>query len=630
MDLQNFTTVEQMEAETAGLKECAACAGAETWEDRKKNQTPQCKFGEEGVCCRICSMGPCRITPKAPRGICGADADAIAGRNYLRMVVGGASAHSDHGREITHVLHKAGADGHYQIKDEAKLLNLAKEWDIPTEGRDIYEVAHEVAMIGLQEYGKPFGNLKFIGRAIEERQKTWENLGVTPRAIDREITTAMHMTHIGNSCDAEALVWQGLRTSLADGWGGSMMGTEMSDILFGTPMPRDTEADLGVLDKEMVNIIVHGHDPALSEMVVLAAEDKDLLDLARSKGAKGINIAGLCCTANEVAMRHGVKMAGNFLQQEYALMTGIVEMITVDVQCIFPSLGPLSDCYHTKFITTSPIARIPGSTYVEFHPETAREQGRELVRMAVENFDKRDMSKIFVPKNKQPARVGYSCEAIIKELNGVTNSHVDERDTYTPLIDCIKSGVLRGAVAIVGCNNPKVRPDYSHIEIMKKLLANDIIVVATGCAAQAAAKAGLMKKEAKELCGAGLKRVCELVGIPPVLHMGSCVDISRMMLLANGIAKDWGVSIPEVPVVGCAPEWMSEKAVSIANYVVSTGIDTYLGIEPQVKGSAKMMELITNGTKELTGAGFVINTDPDTLVQAMIDGLEEKRKALGI
>jgi carbon-monoxide dehydrogenase catalytic subunit len=165
---------------------------------------------------------------------------------------------------------------------------------------------------------------------------------------------------------------------------------------------------------------------------------------------------------------------------------------------------------------------------------------------------------------------------------------------------------------------------------MKKLIANDVIVVTTGCSAQAAVKAGLLSKEAKDLCGAGLKRVCELVGIPPVLHMGSCVDISRMMLLATGIAKDWGIDVPQVPVVGCAPEWMSEKAVAIANYVVSTGIDTYLGIEPQVKGSAQMMELITEGTRKVTGAGFIINTDPSVLAQAMIDGLEAKRAALGI
>ena len=630
MDLRHFTTVEQMEAETAKLKEMAAAAGAETWEDRKKAQTPQCRFGEGGICCRICSMGPCRITPKSPRGICGADADAIAGRNYLRFVAGGCAAHSDHGREICHTLHAASADGSYKITDVAKLQALAKEWGVETEDRDIYDVAHEVAEIGLMEYGKPYGTLKFLSRATEERQKVWDETGVAPRAVDREITTAMHMTHMGNTADAEALVRQSLRTGLADGWGGSMMGTEFTDILFGTPTPRDTEANLGVLEKDMVNIIVHGHDPAMSEMVVLASEDRDLLDYARTKGAKGINIAGLCCTANEVTMRHGIRMAGNFLQQENAILTGVVELIAVDVQCIFPALGPLSECFHTKFITTSPIARIPGSTYIQFHPETAREQGREIVRMAIDNYVNRDQAKIYMPKNKQKATVGYSCEAIIKQLNTVTNSFVDERDTYKPLIDCVKSGVVRGAVAIVGCNNPKVRPDFAHIEIMKKLIANDIIIVASGCSAQAAGKAGLLSKEAKELCGAGLKRVCELANIPPVLHMGSCVDISRMMLLATGIAKDWNVNVQQVPVVGCAPEWMSEKAVAIANYVVATGIDTYLGVEPQVSGSAGMMDLITNGTKGIVGAGYIINTDPHKLVDAIIEGIEAKRAALGI
>ena len=467
--------------------------------------------------------------------------------------------------------------------------------------------------------------------ATEERQKVWEREGIAPRAVDREISTAMHMTHMGNTADAEALVRQSLRTGLADGWGGSMTGTEFSDILFGTPMPNDTEADLGVLEKDMVNIIVHGHDPAMSEMVVAAAEDRDMIEYARSKGAKGINVAGLCCTANEVAMRHGIRMAGNFLQQEKAMLTGLVEMMAVDVQCIFPALGPLSECFHTKVITTSPIARIPGTIYVQFNAETAREQGRDLVRMAIDNFENRNPGKIFVPQNKQKATVGYSCEGIKSRLDTVTNSFVDELDTYKPLIECVKSGVVRGAVALVGCNNPKVRPDYAHIEIMKELLKNDIVIVATGCAAQAAAKAGLMDKAAKDLyCGEGLKRVCELADIPPVLHMGSCVDISRMMLLATGIAKDWGIDVPQVPVVGCAPEWMSEKAVSIANYVVATGIDTYLGVEPQVSGSSEMMELITEGTRKMVGAGYIINTDCDQLVKAMIDGIEAKRAALGI
>ncbi len=625
-----FTTVERMEEVSDRLLQTAKKVGIDTWEDRKKNQTPSCYFGEGGICCKICSMGPCRITPKAPKGICGATADTIAGRNYLRMVAAGAATHSDHGREICRVLYNADPNGSYKITDVAKLQRIAKEWGVETENRDIYDVAREVAYTGLMEYGKPFGKLNFLERANEERKKVWEENDVEPGAVDKEVVKAMHMTHMGNTADAEALVHQGLRTGMSDGWGGSMMGTEFSDVLFGTPMPRDTEAFFGVLSKDMVNIIVHGHDPAMSEMIVQATEDRDLQEYARSVGAKGINVCGLCCTANEVAMRHGVRMVGNFLQQEKALLTGVIEMMVVDVQCIFPALGPLSECFHTHFITTSPIARIPGSRYVPFNTAEAREQGRNLVREAIENFKNRDETKIYVPEDKQNATVGYSCEAIRHVLDGVTNSHLDERDTYKPLIDCIKAGVIRGAVAMVGCNNPKVRPDYAHIEIMKKLLKNDIIIVVSGCSAQAAAKYGLMDKRAKDFCGAGLKRVCELVGIPPVLHMGSCVDISRMMLLATGIAKDWGIDVPQVPVVGCAPEWMSEKAVSIANYVVTTGIDTYLGVSPQVSGSKQMMELITEGTRKMVGGGFIINTNHEELVDAMIDGIEKKRAALGI
>jgi carbon-monoxide dehydrogenase catalytic subunit len=409
-----------------------------------------------------------------------------------------------------------------------------------------------------------------------------------------------------------------------------MLGTEITDILFGTPTVRTTEGNLGVLEKDMVNIVVHGHHPAFSEMMVTAADLKELQDYARASGAKGINIVGICCTANEVAMRHGVRMAGNFLQQENAVLTGAVEMMCVDVQCIFPSLPMLCECFHTKFVTSSPIARIPGAIHVDFKTDTAFEQAKDLVKMAVDNYKNRTEAKVCIPQTKQNAVVGYPTSEIIRHLDGVTNSFVDERGSYKPAIDAIKAGVLRGAVGIVGCNNPRVRPDYSHFEIMKELLKNDILIVATGCAAQLATKAGLLNYDAKKLCGSGLRRVCDLAHIPPVLHMGACIDISRIILLVTGIAKDWGVDTTQLPIVGCAPEWMSEKAVSIANYVVCTGIDVYLGVEPQVSGSTQMMDFITQGTRKITGAGFVINTDPHELVKSIIDGIEAKRAALGI
>jgi len=627
------TSVEEMEAATNELLETAHKVGADTWQQRVKNQSPHCGFGEAGTCCRICSMGPCRITPKSPRGICGCDVHGIVARNYLIFTAGGAATHSDHGREIMHTLHQTKEGGNYQVKDPEKLIRIAKEWGVETEGKDIYELAHEMAEVGLLEYGKPFGTQKFAERPPQHTKDLWAAAEITPRAIDREVSQSMHMTHMGCSSLAEALIRQSLRAGLSDGWGGSMMGTEFSDVMFGTPKPIDTEANIGVMEKENVNIVVHGHDPSLSEMIVYYANDPEMIELAKSMGAKGITISGVCCTSNEVTMRHGIPMAGNYLNQENVVLTGACEAIVVDVQCIFPALGPLSKCFHTKFITTSPVARIPDSEFIQFSAETAGESAKAIVKMAIENFKNRNPELVHIPNQKQKARVGYSVEAIKGVLDTVANSQLDEFGTTKPLIECVHSGVLRGAVAMVGCNNPKVRPDTAHIGLMKKMLENDIIVITTGCSAQAAAKAGLMDPvQAREYCGAGLKRVCELANIPPVLHMGSCVDISRMMVLASDIAKDWGINISQVPVVGCAPEWMSEKAVSIGNYVVATGIETFLGVDPYSKGSTEVTELLQgeNGINKWVEAKFVVDTDIESLGDKMIACIEAKRAALGI
>ena len=625
-----LTTLEEMEAATERLLETGAKVGADSWQMRVKNQTPHCKFGEEGVCCRICTMGPCRITKKAPRGICGCDVHGIVGRNFLRFTAGGSATHSDHGREICHTLHEAAADGNYKVKDEAKLLRLAAEFGVETEGRDIYDVAHEVAEVGLLEYGKPFGTQVFLKRAPQHTQDIWKREEIEPRAIDREVSCSLHMTHMGCSSKPEALIRQSLRSGLSDGWGGSMMGTEFSDVLFGTPHEIETEANLGVMNADNVNIVVHGHDPSLSEMICEYADDPEMIAYAKEMGAKGITVSGVCCTSNEVAMRRGIPMAGNFLQHENVVLTGACEAIVVDVQCIFPALGPLSKCFHTKFVTTSPIAQMPESDFIRFNAHTAGENAKAIVKMAIENFKNRKPELVHIPDMKQKAVVGFSVEEIVHKLDGVTNTQVDKTGTTLPLIECITSGVLRGAVAMVGCNNPKVRSDAAHIGLMKKLIANDIVLVVSGCSAQAAAKAGLMDKRAKDLCGAGLKRVCELADIPPVLHMGSCVDISRMMVLAATLAKDSGLNISQLPLVGCAPEWMSEKAVSIGNYVVATGIDTYLGVEPYVSGSDQIAGLLTEGVRDWVEAAYTVEKDIEKLGDMMIERIEEKRAALGI
>jgi len=599
--------------------------GLETAWDRYEAQLPQCGFGELGVCCRNCNMGPCRISPfeDGPKlGVCGATADIIVARNLIRMIAAGAAAHSDHGRDIAHtlLLTAEGKGGGYEIKDEAKLNALAAEYGIETKGRSKEEIALDLARAVYAEFGKQEGPIQFTRRAPEKRVALWQSLGIDPRGIDREIVEIMHRTHIGVDNDPVNLILQGLKASIADGWGGSMVATELSDVLFGTPTPTRSEVNLGVLKTDQVNIIAHGHEPTLSEMIVAAAQDPDMLTLAENQGATGINVVGMCCTGNEIIMRHGIPTAGNFLQQELAVITGAVEAIIVDVQCIMPALGALTGCFHTKFISTSPKAKFPGATHIEFHEERAFEIAKEIVRAAVENYSLRKPDMVRIPDEKMECVVGFSVEAIVGALGG----------TLDPLLDAIKGGAIKGIGAVVGCNSVKIRHDHGHVRLLEELIKQDVLVVTTGCNAIAAAKAGLMLPEAAERCGEGLKSVCKALGIPPVLHMGSCVDISRILVACAAIANALGVDISDLPAAGAAPEWMSEKAVSIGAYVVSSGVFTVLGSIPPVLGGPVVTEVLTQGANDVVGAAFAVETDPFKAAQLMIDHINVKRQAIGI
>ncbi len=592
-------------------------AGLETAWDRFDRQQPQCGFGELGLCCRNCNMGPCRIDPfgeGALKGVCGATADIMVARNLLRSIAAGAAAHSDHGRDVAHTfkLMSEGKAPSYRVKDKAKLERLMKEYNVDS------QIALAEAIMA--EFGKQEGPIQFTRRAPAKRVELWKKLGIDPRGIDREIVEIMHRTHIGVDNDYVNLILQGLRASLADGWGGSMIATELQDVMFGTPTPTFSEANLGVLKPDQVNIIIHGHEPLLSEMIVAATSDPELVELAKKEGAAGINVAGICCTGNEVLMRHGVPVAGNFLQQELAVATGAVEAMVVDIQCIMPALGALAGCFHTKFISTSPKAKFPGATHMEFHEETAIETAKTIVKAAVLNYQNRNPAKVHIPDIKTKCMVGFSVEAIVNALGG----------TLDPLLGAIKSGDVRGIGAVVGCNNPKVQHDFGHLNLVKELIKNNVLVVTTGCNAQACAKAGLLTPEAADLAGDGLKGVCKALGIPPVLHMGSCVDISRILVAAAAIANALGVDISDLPAAGAAPEWMSEKAVSIGAYVVSSGVFTVLGTVPPVLGSTAVATLLTSGARDVVGACFAVEPDPFKAAKLMIDHIDSQRKKLGI
>ncbi|MDY6913631.1 MAG: anaerobic carbon-monoxide dehydrogenase catalytic subunit [Planctomycetota bacterium] len=600
--------------------------------NRADQMEPQCGFGQLGICCRNCTMGPCRIDPfgeGSDAGICGADADIIAARNLIRMIAGGASAHSDHGRDVAHTLLMAAEDENcdYKIKDETKLRALAAELGVATDGKSLREIAKAVAEIAFSQFGQQHGEVVFAARAPEDQKTRWRDAGVMPRGVDREIVEIMHRTHIGVDNDAVNLILQGVRACLSDGWGGSMIATDLSDVLFRTPDWVVSRANLGVLEADTVNIIVHGHEPTLSEMIVAAAQDKELIDLAKSKGATGITLGGICCTANEILMRHGIPLAGNFLQQELAIATGVVEAMIVDVQCIMPALGPLvrKHKYHTRLISTSPKAKFPYATHVEFSETRAMEIARQIVRMAVENFPNRDKSRIHIPEQSNPLVAGFTAENIYTALGG------RYRPSYRPLNDAIISGRLRGVAGVVGCNNPKIRHDFGHVEMTKELLANDVLVAVTGCTAVADAKAGLLCPEAAEkFAGKGLREICRAVGIPPVLHLGSCVDNSRILVVLSNMVKEGGLgdSIADLPVAGAAPEWMSEKAVSIGFYVVASGVYTVLGEPLPVQGAKGVTKFVTEDIEELFGGKFAFEADPVKAARMMIDHIDLKRAAL--
>ncbi len=604
----------------------AKAEGITTAWDRLQSQTPHCKYCELGTTCRNCTMGPCRISTrpegKMKLGVCGADADVIVARNFGRFVAGGAAGHSDHGRDLIEVL-EAIVEGHtqdYGIRDEAKLLRIAAELGIATEGRALMDVARELMEVCFADFGSRKAELAFVGRVPEKRKEIWRKLGMMPRGVDREIAEMMHRTHMGCDNDAPNTLLHAARTALADGWGGSMIGTELSDIIFGTPVPRRSQANLGTLKADKVNILVHGHNPVVSEMILAAARDPELLALAGSLGAEGINVAGLCCTGNELLMRQGIPMAGNHLMTELAIITGAVEAIVVDYQCIMPSLVQISHCYHTLFFDTAQKARFTGAIHCDIHPHNALAESKAIVRRAVENFKRRDKSRVSIPGAPVDIMTGFSNEAVIAALGG----------SLTPLIDAIKAGSIRGAVAIVGCNNPKFQQDSMNVGLAKELIKKDILVLATGCVTTAAGKAGLLVPEGAEMAGPGLKAVCNALGIPPVLHYGSCVDNSRVLQLCAAIANELGVDISDLPVGASSPEWYSEKAAAIGLYAVASGVYTHLGHPPHILGSKVVTDLAVSGLEELVGATFVIEPDPAKAAELFDARIRMKRLALGL
>ncbi|MDA8169780.1 MAG: anaerobic carbon-monoxide dehydrogenase catalytic subunit [Nitrospiraceae bacterium] len=590
-----------------------------------------CPIGHSGACCKNCHMGPCRFVGKGAeeevRGVCGASLGTVAARNVLRMIAGGTSAHSDHARDMVLTL-LAVAEGEakdFQIKDVKKLYKMADILGIAYgDGKGVNAVAKEVALTLLEDFRRQTGELSYVKRAPKKTQERWKKWGITPRCIDREVVETMHRTAVGVDADPDHLLLQGLRTALADGWGGCMISTDITDVLFGTPSPVKAEASFGIFKEDEVNVVVHGHEPTFAETLVDVVSEPELVEYAKSKGAKGINLGGMCCTANEVLMRHGIPTAGGFTNQEVGILTGLIDVMTVDVQCIMPSIAEISKRFHTKIVTTSPKAQIPGAVHIQFDEHNAKEVARKIVRLAIDNYPNRKPAAKH-ENQKFPMIAGFSHEYIEYMQGGRW------RASFRPLNDAIIAGRIRGVVGLAGCDNPRVTATGIHRYIATELIKNDVLIVSTGCGSGACGTAGYLTPEmALENAGPGLREVCEAIGIPPVLHLGACVDNSRILTIASAMAAEGGLSdeIGGMPAVGIAPEWMSEKAMAIGCYFAASGVPVIFGGESPVGSSKEVTRIMTEVWFERFRGALHFEPDPEKMLAMTLEYIDKARAEL--
>ncbi len=603
--------------------------GVELFFDRAEDVKP-CPIGADSACCKHCSMGPCRMNPSDPYkrvGVCGATIDTIAARNFGRMVAAGTAAHTDHGMAMLDLFRGVieGTVKDFEIKDTMKLNEVAESLEIETKGRSVKAIARDVYKELERTYTQVEGEIPLVKRVPKKTLELWRKEGIVPRGAMREIMEMMHRSAMGVDQDYENITKQISRTALADGWGGSMVSTDISDILFGTPSPVEVTVDMGVLKEDQINIIVHGHEPILLEAMLISADAPSIKKMATDAGAKGINLVGMCCSGLDVLSRHGVPHAGNFSSTEAALVTGAVDAMTVDIQCIKQDLHKVAGCYDTEFITTNYRAKIEGAQHIELDEHDPMKCTDEIIIKAVGRFKNRTMP-IEIPQKTARGVHGFSHEYIKYMLGG------SFRGGYTPLNDNIINGRIRGVAGVVGCTNPRSKQDFSHVELVKELIKNDILVVQTGCSQMALAKAGLTTPGAASLAGDGLAEVCETVGIPPVLGLGACVDNSRILMAVSEMVHTGGLgeSIAELPVAGCAPEWMSEKAIAIGQYFVASGVFTVFGHTfPITKETSFEKHLF--GELEDKGFGkWGFADSPHEMARLMIQHIDKKRKELGI
>jgi carbon-monoxide dehydrogenase catalytic subunit len=613
--------------------------GVVTAFDRFVAQQPQCQFGYKGICCRFCMMGPCRLTdddgPRS-RGICGASVWTVAARSTGLMLLTGAASHSEHASHIAHTLLEA-AEGHapdYGIKDLAKLKKVAARVGISADGKSDMQLAKEVAEAALADYSRldGFGESTWVETTVTPgRLEKFRSHNIMPSGVYNTISNLVTQAHVGMDNDPVNLIFSALKVALGD-YVGMHVGTDLSDVIFGTPKPVVSEANLAVIDPGQVNLVLHGHNPILSEIIVQAAREME--DEAKAAGATGIKCMGICCTGNEVLMRQGVPIVTSFASQEYAIATGAIDGMVVDVQCIMPAVRVAAECFHTVIITTSPLVKIPGAAHIDFNTANALDDAKTAIRMAIEAYKLRDPARVHIPDVKNKVVAGFSLEALYDIFGSVNPDN-----PVKVLTDAIASGELKGVCLMAGCNNLKRPQDEGQINIAKEMIKNDVFVIGTGCAMQACAKMGLLDPAAvDQYAGPGLKKFLARISananlttaLPPIFHMGSCVDNTRCSDLLMDMANEMGVDTPKVPFVATAPEAMSGKAVSIGCWYVAMGVPVHVGAMPPLEGSALIYSITTQVAGDVYGGYFMFEMDPMEASKKMLSALEYRTWKMNI
>lgn len=592
----------------------------------------RCKFCLEGLSCQLCSQGPCRINEKGgqTKGVCGIGPDAMAMRTLLLHNIMGAGTYSHHAYEAFRTL-KATAEGKtpFKIKDENKLKWMCEKVGIDT-NQEINDIAMKLAIllndqinIGIEEK-----NIMVEAFAPKKRKKVWKELHIYPAGVVHEEQNCVSSCLTNVDGDYVSLAIKALRLGVATIYN-AQIGLEMvQDILFGTPTPHEVNTDLGIMDPDYINIVFNGHQPWAGAATIQKARLAEVQERAKAAGAKGLRIVGSIETGQELLQRFEVDdifvgLMGNWLAIEPLLATGTVDVMAMEENCSPPAIDMYAEKYQVTLVSVSTIIGVPGLQHkIPYHPEEVDAMADKLIDIAIENFKKRNGKvKPMVPKITQKAIAGFSTEAVL----GAIGNKLD------PLVDVIAAGKIKGVVALANCSTLRNGPqDWNTVNLTKELIKRDILVVSGGCGNHALEVAGLCTLDAANMAGEGLKGVCNLLKIPPVLSFGTCTDTGRISMLVTALADHLDVDVPQLPIAVTAPEWMEQKATIDGVFAVAYGAYTHLSPTPFISGAPQLVKLLTEDVEKLTGGKIALGDDPVEVAQNIEAHIIAKRKDLGL